>query len=566
MNKKSNRESALVCMLASTLVVSAAMPAPASAGKPGPADKALLETSSRAAGTDYYFPGVDIDALEQADIPQNCFWKAWYSGNYFAYSKTVPIGSGNNPETWVTYSPAKFKLPAGATLTIKGDYPHARYFGIDTYSGPIPVDAISGFRIEPDPGATNPFRLGADRSASSRSYTLKLVEQVKPGKPAPNTLYLRPAQATSLAGYSPELRLRTYFPDRGQDVLGGVAYPRLDSLALADGRVITGEDNICRSINLNTTLGDLSETAIPLRILNTLISIAPNPARAPAQETPLWERFFNISYSLFGLFLLPGGEEMRAQIPVPKPDGGGGGSLAGTVANAYVATYLSHETPEREIAVTRVRVANTPRTFDNPQVLEAPEPLQAQYWSICSNVDVAGNGLTAEGFPTGVRQGMCHNDETVVLNKDRYTRIVHSQPQNRPKNASNECGWSWLNSGPGDQLGRPVVQLIVRPGLAGEEGFVENSTNVKYPGTEAEIMGDYLPVTEYMSRAEFEALGCDQQGYAQPAGRPDLPAPVWGTQQTIKPAYPVIQLPENVELPKSVFGMLKLLRELSQRH
>jgi len=241
-------------MLASTLVVSAAMPAPASAGKPGPADKALLETSSRAAGTDYYFPGVDIDALEQADIPQNCFWKAWYSGNYFAYSKTVPIGSGNNPETWVTYSPAKFKLPAGATLTIKGDYPHARYFGIDTYSGPIPVDAISGFRIEPDPGATNPFRLGAERSASSRSYTLKLVEDVKPGKPAPNTLYLRPAQAQGLAGYSPELRLRTYFPDRGQDVLGGVTYPRLESLELADGRVISGEDNICRTINLNTTL------------------------------------------------------------------------------------------------------------------------------------------------------------------------------------------------------------------------------------------------------------------------------------------------------------------------
>lgn len=84
MNNKSNGESALVCMLASTLVVSAALASAASAGKLGPADKALLETSSRAAGTDYYFPGFDLEVLEQADIPQNCFWKARYSGNYFA--------------------------------------------------------------------------------------------------------------------------------------------------------------------------------------------------------------------------------------------------------------------------------------------------------------------------------------------------------------------------------------------------------------------------------------------------------------------------------------------------
>lgn len=267
----------------------------------------------------------------------------------------------------------------------------------------------------------------------------------------------------------------------------------------------------------------------------------------------------------FGLFILPGGEEIRATLPVPRPDGGGGGSLAGTVANAYVGTYLSHETPDREIAVTRVKVSNTPGTFDDPGRLTAPEPLQAQYWSICTNVDIAGDGLTPEGFPTGVRQGMCHNDETVVLNKDRYTRIVHSQPGNRPRNATNECGWSWLNSGPGDHWGRPVTQVLLRPGLSGEPGFVENSTNVKYPGTESQVMGDYLPVTEYMSRAEFEALGCDNDGYVQPAGRPDLPAPVWGTEQTIKPAFPVIQLPPDTVVPKTFSGILQLLQQISGR-
>jgi hypothetical protein len=158
---------------------------------------------------------------------------------------------------------------------------------------------------------------------------------------------------------------------------------------------------------------------------------------------------------------------------------------------------------------------------------------------------------------------MCHNDETVVLNRARQTRIVHSQVASRPNNATNECGWSWLNSGPGDALGRPVVQVILRPGLAGEKSFLENSVNVKIPGTEAEVMGDYLPVTEYMSRAEFEAMGCNPEGFAQPAGRPDLPAPVWGTEQTIKPAYPVIGLPDDVEVPANVFGILKLIKQLS---
>jgi len=561
LGKKAGRPRAMALALAVSIGWSGAQPYVAMAaqdghpGKPGWA-------GPQATGTDYYFPGVYIAGLEESDIPQSCFWKAWYAGNYFAYSETVPTGSGNNPETWVSYSPAKFKLPAGATLVMTGEFAHNRYSGIDTYSGPVPVDAISFTDVVPDPGSTNPYLPGANRHARHRSYTLKLVEEIKPGSPAPNTLYLRPATSLSLSDFKPELRIRSYFPDRGQDILGGVAYPTLAYLELADGSVITGEQNICRRINTSSTEGDLTETAIPIEIYQGLIAAAPNPSRAPAQEVPLWERFFTVPYSLFGLFLLPGGEAARAQIPVPTPDGGGGGSLAGTVANAYVGTFLSHETAEREIAVTYVKVSNTPRTFDDPRSVEAPAPLQAQYWSMCSNVDVAGNGLTPEGFPTGARQGMCHNDETVVLNAQRFTRIAHSQSDNRPWNATNECGWSWLNGGPGDNLGRPVTQLLMRPALAGEESFAENSSNVLYPGTEAEVMGDYLPTTIYMSRAEFEAQGCHDDGYIQPDGRPDLPAPIWGTENTIKPGYPALQVPADAVVPDSVFGILQFLGKL----
>ncbi len=76
-------------------------------------------------------------------------------------------------------------------------------------------------------------------------------------------------------------------------------------------------------------------------------------------------------------------------------------------------------------------------------------------------------------------------------------------------------------------------------------------------------MGDYLPVTTYMSRAEFEAQGCHSDGYIQPAGRPDLPAPVWGTENTVKPGYPALQLPPGTEVPNNVFGILQLLGKLA---
>ena len=333
-----------------------------------------------------------------------------------------------------------------------------------------------------------------------------------------------------------ELRFRSYLPDRGHDILGGVPLPRLARLELADGTVIRGQREICRRINLHNTTGDLTETALPIEAWEQFAEIAAqlgNP-RAPAQETVRWERFFNAPFTMFGQFLLPNAQAARDQIPAATT-GAGGGSLAGTQENAYMGVFLSHDTPDREVAVTTVKVPITPETFDGDR-FGHKAPIQAQYWSICTNVDAVGYGLNAENHPTGVRQGMCHNDETVVLNSERFTRIVHSQPHNRPWNATNDCGWSWLNSGQNDGLGRPITQVLLRPNLSPEDDFAEASANVTEPYTEAEVMGDYHAQTTYMSVAEFEAMGCHKDGFRQPARRPDVPAPIWGTETTIKPA------------------------------
>ncbi|MGA1770493.1 MAG: hypothetical protein ACO4CP_11915, partial [Steroidobacteraceae bacterium] len=202
-------------------------------------------------GTAYYFPGVDIDRLSAKDAPQTCFWKYWTPGGPFHYSRTFPQGSGNTAEMWASYWPAKFKIPAGSTLVIKGRFPYARYTSLELYSGPVPLGGIAGFRYEADPGSTNTMRLGANRRDPNRDYTLYLVDEERPPVPAPNTLYLKAAAGSSpQSAFSPsELRLRVYFADRGRDVPGGVGLPRLAELRLADGTILRKESDICGRIN-----------------------------------------------------------------------------------------------------------------------------------------------------------------------------------------------------------------------------------------------------------------------------------------------------------------------------
>jgi hypothetical protein len=547
-----------VILFAAALLLSATMVS----ADPGRCANGQCSKGNPATGTDYYFPGVDIQRLSAEDAPQTCFWKYWTPGGPFHYSSTFPQGSGNTAEMWASYWPAKFKVPAGSTLVMKGEFPYARYTSLELYSGPTPLGGIAGFRYEPDPGSTNTMMLGAKRRDPKRSYTLYLVDEEKPAVPAANTLYMKAGASSSpQSAFSPsELRFRVYFADRGRDVTGDVGLPRLAELRLADGTVLERESDICGRINMNTTEHDQVDASLPVASWDALVAAAPDPTRAPAQDTPLWERFFNPPYSYFSLYLLPGGEALRNLFPAGGA-GGGGGSFTGTLANTYLASFLSHETVDREIAVTYVRVPNTPQTYDGPSILQSPGPLQAQYWSLCSNVPPHGNPLTPEGFPSGTRVGMCHNDETVVLDSQRWTRLVHSQPDKRPWNATNKCGWSWLNSGPGDNLGRPIVTLASRPALDAEPDFNQSSSNVVQPGTETQVMGDYLPTTHYMSKAEFEAMGCQTDGFVQPAGRPDLPAPVWGTEQTIKPVYPEVRCEPDTYFPPNVFGVLQVLSQ-----
>ena len=75
----------------------------------------------------------------------------------------------NFPEESATYWLARFRLPPGGRLMLRGRYAYARYQSINAYSDGAPTDALADFEIGPDPGSANPFLTGALRNRRARS-------------------------------------------------------------------------------------------------------------------------------------------------------------------------------------------------------------------------------------------------------------------------------------------------------------------------------------------------------------------------------------------------------------
>ncbi|MEA3412877.1 MAG: DUF1254 domain-containing protein, partial [Pseudomonadota bacterium] len=105
--------------------------------------------------------------------------RGWAYWNHLEYPRPI-----QNPNLWPdsqsTYFLGQLKMPAGASLTLHYTYPHARYFqfALYTWNGQTFIstgEALAGKEIEPDPGSTNPFRVGTDRLAEKRDFTLRIL-------------------------------------------------------------------------------------------------------------------------------------------------------------------------------------------------------------------------------------------------------------------------------------------------------------------------------------------------------------------------------------------------------
>jgi hypothetical protein len=153
---------------------------------------------------------------------ENCGWSVLVSPS---------AGNGRLVDEAASYLVAVVPVDEGGSLEIAGEFPHARFMSLEVYDErQRTIDHATDVDIEPDRGSTNPFLPEADRTATDRSFSLRVVDARRPASGAPaNTLYTESAdgQRSSLGTGVMRVTLRVYAPDAGTDRTGDVGWPHL---------------------------------------------------------------------------------------------------------------------------------------------------------------------------------------------------------------------------------------------------------------------------------------------------------------------------------------------------
>jgi hypothetical protein len=419
----------------------------------------------------------------------DCFWGGPRGMDYALLPDPQPIQIPNlYPDVGSTYLVAQFKLPAGAYLTIHGDAPYERYFSFTIASnlaggGLGNGDFLRDEFIEPDPGSVNPAQRDQRRDAKNRAYTIRILPGPIPMVKEPNAVYTPTSDRTELV----HLSMRNYIPDRHRDGTGGVGLPQV-TLTLADGTTQTGA-TMCQT--LQASKAQTANATFPQASWESLVAAAPDPANAPATNPPKWERFWNALYSIAGLFIAD--QDLRAATYPPNEAGG----LAANPDTRYLFTGTS--TNFGEVLLITGKMPVTPHTFRRSKTW--PASFQVRYWSMCT----ASSPVVGAGYD-------CVWDEKVPVDANGYYHIVLSKPDRKPRNARPGCGYYWMNIGDGDGYASPAARGATNAAymrfMAADPDWENAPQKVTTPGTEQAVMGEYFPQSRYMSKSDFEAIGC----------------------------------------------------------
>jgi len=423
----------------------------------------------------------NTDPVETA----SCFWVGPYSKDKvetnFAY-----------PDNGARYWHAGYDIPAGATLKLNGEFPHARYMGLNSYYGgdksadnyAAPVHSIADIAMMPNTGSINPYIDGANRNSEYRDYQVTLAAGNTPETVPANTLYGNAQDDDNTV-----ILYRVYVPDTGKDIQGGVALPEPE-LTLENGEVLTGTA-ACEALSVDANI--LETPFIPDATYQFLRGKG-NPALNSLNEdgkTVSWKAAYNINYGTNCFFL--GACEDNPVRTV---------NMYANEDNQYLSAFINREI--KPIVVIRGKIPNVPTTLNGEATFDNTQS-QLRYWSICQN----------EYFSQKVTE--CLFDEQINIQPDGKFLIVTSLLEDKPSNATSECGngfieWSKEGDGFGIRDGMENHSddgfLIVRNMLP-SAGFNQAVQNTSTPGDEESIMGEFLPTAEYFTKAEFEDLGCD---------------------------------------------------------
>ena len=373
------------------------------------------------------------------------------------------------PEITTKYLAGVVVAPPGGYIEITGEYPHARYMSLQTYSHTLQsVSVLRDDQIQPDSGSSNPYVAGANRRASKRSYTVRIVHGSPPadGGP-PNTLYDTTADG-SKSGFG--LAYRIYLPDRSKRPFGGVSAPHL-ALVTADGTRLP--------------IPECPDPLIDPGLTQALAGLGISDLNLPAlglfaREHAVWRRYINAPTGYADILTdtdaLGALEGPLSEITLNLPSG-----LGENADNKYVSTLLSRE--YGDVAVIRAKLPTTPSTYNGQRRMGRG---QMRFWSMCSG-----------GF--GTQTFGCLTDEDIEADRrGRYT-IAVSVAADRPANTTQGCGVGWI------PWGVDLRTIMIMRNMLPSPGFHHAVQNAER-GTERETLGAYYPRVKYLpTTAAFDS-------------------------------------------------------------
>lgn len=428
--------------------------------------------------------------------------RGWVYWNFLERPKPI-----QNPNLWPdmqsTYFIGRFAMPSGSAMTLRGSFPYARFFQFALYKFERETfvaigESLRGPDFEPDPSSVNPFRVGANRLAERRNYTIRILAEE-----APQDATLREKNTLYVGRDGAELQavIRIYLADQDRDGAGwgpsdspfaGRGLPTYGA-TLADGTELTAEQVVQQfGKPFSGATKQPMTTDQWVELVNSPDNDPALPAEsAPARNPPQWEKYWTNAYTLVGAFKPPA---VRAKAPYE-------GAMEGGGEGPYLVAFLSRKFGH--VYVLQGRMPTFPDTYagvDGRGLAIMPES-QTQYWSLVS----------CEAVPSGqVVDGI--SDFQVPLDDDRNYTIVVSRPEDRPKNATPENGVAWIKWSPRgegltDSRNRPDFGMLIMRIMANNPDWRERPDLIVKPGTGGAVMGPYFPEGYYTTKAEFETNG-----------------------------------------------------------
>lgn len=409
--------------------------------------------------------------------PRTCFWAR---GPHSA----DPYINIAYPDANVFYWAAVFSVPEGAELRLEGEFPHSRYMSLISYDeAGRPVESVADYLIAPKDGHVNPFFVGAERNGENRSYTLNISgdpgtgtrpigERGEPGSvDMLNTPPFGPGQQLIL--------YRIYLPDGGTAPTGGVDLPE-PVVTMADGTELTGGE-ACAALRTRQPLAiTLDSVGIPAGQYRDLISQPGKPDTWPAKTPADW--FIQLDReSLIGMYTGDINPDAR------RSEGG----FFPNLDNHYIRTIVNRK--HGKVFLIRGKAPTTPNTFNGDTVTGDGD---LRYWSVCSNQSFANT-----------RVNDCLFDEEIPVGPDGFYTVVVSREEDRPRNATPECGIGWLPMAEdGDGVFDEDVTVVQFRHMLTHPDFAHSIQRVERQEDLTEIMGPYMPRTRCLMPNQVETF------------------------------------------------------------